>query len=81
MGSRQGKKGKRTGPRTVKMIKSQRDWFEFSPIIRVIPFVGDLYANQPLRFALGNLVSDTVMVGLKLLEFILPAKLEKTLFG
>jgi hypothetical protein len=33
------------------------------------------------HWGVGNLVSDTVMVGLKLLEFILPAKLEKTIFG
>ncbi|KAG0579216.1 hypothetical protein KC19_4G082600 [Ceratodon purpureus] len=80
VGSRQDIKGKRT-PRTVKMIKTQRDWFEFSPIIRVIPFVGDIYANQHLRFTLGNIVAETAMVGLKLLEFLLPSKLEKTIFG
>lgn len=70
---------KKTG--TVKKIKVQRDWFEFSPIIRVIPFVGDIYANHQLRFAVGAVLSDVLSIGLKLLQTLLPAPLERSVFG
>ncbi|KAG0576839.1 hypothetical protein KC19_5G111900 [Ceratodon purpureus] len=40
--------------RKVKKIKVQRDYFIRSPILQLIPFLGEIYDSDTLRFFLGN---------------------------
>lgn len=69
------------GEKTVKKIKVQRDYFEFSPFLRVIPVVGDIYANQNLRFFLGAIEANMFLIGFKLVDMFNPFKLWTAFVG
>lgn len=69
------------GKQVVKMIKTQRDYFKFSPIIRKIPFVGKIYANQELRFVLGRIQSSIAIAGFKFVKYLLPTELGQFILG
>jgi len=61
--------------KTVKKIRVQRDYFIRSPIVQLIPIVGELYNSDWLRFLLGNTQALLAQFFLWLLTLVLPPKL------
>jgi hypothetical protein len=41
----------------LKKIKIQRDYFIRSPLVQLIPVIGEIYDSEELRFVLGDITS------------------------
>jgi len=57
----------------VKKIRVQRDYFIRSPIVQLIPIVGEIYNSDSLRFLLGNAQSLFAQFFLWLLTLLFPS--------
>jgi hypothetical protein len=69
------------GGKTVKKIKVQRDFFERSPILLMIPIFGQIYDSDTIRTLIGTAQATTFELIRSAFYFFLPAHLWHGILG
>ncbi|KAL3694824.1 hypothetical protein R1sor_008475 [Riccia sorocarpa] len=66
--------------KVLKKIKVQRDYFIRSPIVQLIPIIGNIYDSERLRYIVGESTAATIRFIVRTYDLLVPAKLREDVF-